>query len=340
MVVAKVARMRTRAVPDHRTAGADPLPTGGPGSGDPLGLLAGDVVLIQTTSGIGRIVRALDRSEFNHCAVCVGDGLFVHVLPPASMRGSCVTMQSWPDLVDTLAPTKVEARRPSADVRDEIAGGALEQLAVGPAFSYNDLLVLAVVADTSDRLEKAIAPVGPFLDDQRSWELLLGAHFALGDGEAITCSGLVTRAAPSAFAAALPRRRGTIPDEWQEEVTAGPLLDEVRSILAPMGPLRARSHRRRGYAPAIAALDAYATGTGPGPLGARELRVALSVLRVLARDFCAHTPFDLARLRELLDVVDATRPEVWSSRLTTPGDLARATEQFAPIEARLDLTPA
>ena len=293
------------------------------------------MLLIRTGSGIGRIVRALDRTPFNHCAIHVGDRHMVHVLPPKSLRGNCVAIQPFDEMVATLEPQLMEARRPPTDLGRPLAAGALEMHQVAPAFSYNDLLVLASVADTSDRLADAISPIGPYLADQSEWELLLGAHFGVAGADAITCSELVLRSLPAEAMSLIPRTRRSVPDAWQEPIDpADPLADELAEVLARLPTPSARLHRRRGYTPAIAALGDYALASGRDDLETPHLRVALSVLRHLAADFNERTPFDLDRLRELLDeVLGAARGE-WSTRLTTPGDLARATASLRPIGLR------
>ncbi|MEL7208978.1 MAG: hypothetical protein AAGK32_12250, partial [Actinomycetota bacterium] len=151
------------------------LPVTPPGMGPLPDLEAGDVLLVRSGSGMGRVIRALDRSEFNHSAVYAGDGRFLHVLPPPAMRGTCVVDHDWDGFVDAVAPTVIEVRRPRPQLRAAIVAGARQQFAAEPTFSYNDLIVLATVQDTSDRLAKALAPVGAFLDDQAEWERLLAA---------------------------------------------------------------------------------------------------------------------------------------------------------------------
>jgi hypothetical protein len=293
------------------------------------------VLLIRTGSGIGRIVRALDRTPFNHCAIHVGDQRMVHVLPPKSLRGNCVAIQSFDEMVTTLEPHLIEARRPPAAIGPSLATGALDLHELAPAFSYNDLLVLAAVADTSDRLADAIGPIGPYLADQSEWELLLGAHFGVAGADAITCSELVLRSLPAEAKTLIPRSRRSVPDAWQQPIDPHePLAVELASIMARLPPPSPRLHRRRGYTPAIAALGDYAIATGRDDLEASHLRVALSVLRHLTADFTERTPFDLRRLRDLLDeVLGAARGE-WSARLTTPGDLARSTTALRPIGLR------
>lgn len=296
------------------------------------GLQTGDVLLIRTGSGIGRIVRALDRTPFNHCAIHLGDGRMVHVLPPKSLRGNCVAVQPFDEMVATLEPQLIEARRPPADLGVPLAAGALDLHELAPAFSYNDLLVLAVVADTSDRLADAIGPVGPYLADQSEWELLLGAHFGVAGPEAITCSELVLRSLPAEAKSLIPRARRQVPDAWQQPIDpTEPLADELAEVLDRLPVPSARLHRRRGYTPAIAALGDYAVASGKDDLETPQLRVALSVLRHLTADFNERTPFDLPRLKGLLDeVLGASRGE-WLARLTTPGDLARSSAVLRPI---------
>jgi hypothetical protein len=294
-------------------------------------LRTGDVILIRTGSGIGRIVRALDRSAFNHCAIHVGHGRCVHVLPPRLLRGSCVVVQPFGEMVATLDPQAMDVRRPPSGLAGALAAGARAQERLGPAFSYNDLLLLATVADTSDRLANAIAPVGDYLCRQEDWEAVLGAHFGLAGPEAITCSGLVVRSLPETVGAALTRTRRQVPESWQEAIRPDEALAaEVDRIVAQAPMSAPRLHRRRGYAPLIAALDRYAVESGLDDLEDDQLRIALTVLRHLAADFNDRHPLDLRRLRTLLDTVLETDRTEWLARLTTPGDLARSTEHLCP----------
>ena len=288
------------------------------------GLVPGDVILIRTNSGIGKIVRALDRSPFNHCAVYTGGGRFVHVLPPATLRGPCVVSQTGTELLETLAPVLLDARRPSEAIAFCLVDGVQHELERGPEFSYNDLLLLAVIADTSDRLADAIAPIGAYLDRQSDWEALLAAHFGVAGPESVTCSELILRSLPEGVRSEVPRTRRFIPDAWQQPIRPGsPLADDVERIIAKMGLGGRRLHRKRTYAPSIAALDEYATTAGRDDLGAAHLNVALSVLRRLAADFNARTPLDLARVASL--AADVCQAEVETlTRLTTPGDLERS----------------
>lgn len=294
-------------------------------------LRQGDVLLIRTGSGIGRIVRALDRSAFNHCAIHIGDGRCVHVLPPKTLRGSCVVVQSFDEMVDALDPQAIDLRRPRSELAGPLAAGAVEQHLLEPAFSYNDLLVLAMVADTSDRLAKAIAPIGDYLCGQDDWEAVLGAHFGLAGPEAITCSGLVVRSLPEPARRTLHRARRLVPDRWQRAIQPDEsLAAEAQSIIAQIPDGHARLHRRRGYAPVIAALDGYAVGSGLDDLEASHLRVALTVLRHLAADYNRRTPLDLRRLRQIIDTVLETDSAERLAQLTTPGDLSRSTTHLRP----------
>lgn len=297
----------------------------------PDALRTGDVLLIRTGSGIGRIVRALDRSSFNHCAVHLGAGRCAHVLPPKALRGPCVVEQSFEEMVATLRPELLDVRRPPPTLAEPLAVGALEQKALEPAFSFNDLLLLATVADTSDRLANAIGPIGDYLCRQDDWEAVLAAHFGLAGEDAITCSGLVIRALPAAVRDGLPRDRRHVSEAWQEAIRPDEdLAADVDAILGLGRMGSARLHRRRGYAPLIAALDRYAVDSGLDDLETPQLRVALTVLRHLAADFNDRTPLDLPRLRDVLDTVLGTRRGEWLARLTTPGDLARATTLLTP----------
>jgi hypothetical protein len=168
--------------------------------------------------------------------VHVGDGRGAHVLPPKALRGSCFVIQPFDEMVATLDPQLIEARRPPADLAGHLAAGVVDQHRVGPAFSYNDLLLLASVADTSDRPAKAIEPIGEYPRGQDDREAILGAHFDLAGPEAIPCSGLVVRSLPDEVSRALPRARRHVPDAWQQAVRPGEPLDEDVRRLGPGSP--------------------------------------------------------------------------------------------------------
>lgn len=298
-------------------------------------LAMGDVLLFQTDSHIGKIVRLFDETNYNHSGIHIEGGMVMHTGWPGANE-SCLHRVPLAEAINQMGIRRISVRRSPSGASEIVANAeAIHQ--AGPSYGYNALLLSAAGTMLASDLADSNGLYGGTLMTEIEWEVLLAAHFGLLDDGLLTCAEFVFRCLPKETRELFPRSGDTRPVS-ADHAPSDPLPD-LRHEVAPT-----LDAAKKDWAELVSDYR-WVLFHLPDLIGDREatsteaMAILLAVTRWVAADVTAETPLTLDRLRQLLDSIEGDRWFDAYAEMLTPGDLSRAVPPLEVVSAIWEATP-
>lgn len=290
-------------------------------------LVPGDILLFSTSSPVGAVIRKLDQSPFNHCAILVGGGELLHTTWPD--QGSCIERTNLAAAVDTMGISHIAVRRCAPKDRDTVVENAERYEDKGPNYSYNDLLLLSAIGELAARLGDISQLINENLLIPIEWQAILQIHFGVAGEDSLTCSEFVQRSLPETY------RRQIQPVRPRATPAAETNADLLSFLIAEKAVHHPRTNDYRWIYPSLvrfAADRATQAFTTHAQVSSDLVGWVIFAGLWAASDAAGSKRLDLERLRWCLEQFHARGALGIVAELVSPGDIGRAIGIFEPSD--------